>query len=108
MNVRWILAALASVVLFSSGCEPFTSDDDEGKVKFINRSSHRINVSPNSLGKGWSGFSFAPGETVSFNDAYDVYFTFEPRFRVKVAENTDGRIIFIDAINETVKAGSSK
>ncbi len=107
MHVRWFLAALASVILFSSGCEPFTSDNDEGKVTFINKSSHTVTVIPKAQPNGWNGFSFGPGETVRFNNAYDVFFVYEPRFRVNVGENSSGRILFIDASDLTVEAETS-
>lgn len=99
---KWlaVLAMLMPLGLIT-GCEPFPSDDDEGKVEFVNKSTYNITVIPQAQ-SGWRGFSFAPGERKKFSDTYDVYFTYEPHTRVEVGDNKNGRIVFINKDADTV------
>lgn len=97
-----VVLPLALVV----GCEPFPdSDEDEGKVEFVNKSSYRVSITPES--RGWSGFSLAPDERKTINDLYDVYFSYEPRFRVKVGKNDAGRVVFVNGGERAVEVDSA-
>lgn len=92
---KWLLlAALALPLFVSTGCEPFETEDDEGVTEFFNKSNLRVIVIPES--QGWSGFALKPGERKKVYDVYDLYFSFEPRFRVKVGDNDGGRVVFVN------------
>jgi hypothetical protein len=94
MNVtRWIVLCLG--VLISAGCEdPFSSEEDED-VTFVNKSSYTVTVIPQAY-SDWSGFKLPPGGVQKLNEPSDVFFTYEPRFRVTIGENEDGRVLFIN------------
>lgn len=103
MNMpRWFLLLALPVLLLSAGCEmPWTSNSDPDEVTFENKSTYAVTVTPQST--GWGGFVLPPGETRKINQP-DLYFTYEPRFRVTVGDDTGGRILFINLDEETVEA----
>jgi|GEM_PF-574043 hypothetical protein len=102
MKKLFAMVAIICPVLFLAGCEPFDSDDEDA-VEFVNKSRYRVTVIPQAR-SGWSGFSLAPGEHRKLNDTYDVFFTYEPRFRVEIGKNEDGRVLFINAAG-AIEAG---
>lgn len=106
MKKWWLLAALLAPAFLMTGCEfPGTEDDDDDdEVTFENKSTYDVTVTPQS--SGWRGFSFAPGEEVKV-EAADVFFTYEPRFRVTVGDESGGRILFINLKENTVQADTS-
>lgn len=92
---KWLLmAAMLLPLVGMIGCEPFETDDDEGVTEFVNKSALRVVVIPES--RGWSGFALNPGERKKVFDVYDIYFSYEPRFRVAVGKNDAGRVVFVN------------
>lgn len=102
--MKRLLAILAIVcpVIFLSGCEPFDTDEED-PIEFVNKSRFNVTVIPQAR-SGWSGFVLAPGERRKLFDTYDVFFTYEPRFRVEIGKNDGGRVLFINAAG-AVEAG---
>jgi hypothetical protein len=98
------LMAVMLPLLMVTGCEPFDSDEED-PVEFVNKSKFVVTVIPQAR-SGWTGFKLAPGEHKKLYDTYDVFFTYEPRFRVEIGKNTDGRVLFINAA-EAIEAGGS-
>lgn len=89
------LVAVVFPLLLVTGCDPFPSgDENEGEVEFVNKSSRNVTVYPESL--GWSKFSLDPGDRKTIYDVYDVYFSHEPRFRVQVGKNENGKVVFVN------------
>ena len=99
--LKWAVVLMVAVVF--TGCENvFEASSDEDKdVTFVNKSTYTVTVIPQAQ-SGWAGFSIPPGERVKLNDPDDVYFTYEPRYRVTVGDDTDGRILFINLKEGTV------
>ncbi len=90
-----------------SGCELFDTDvDEDDDYVFLNKSTYNITVIPTAQ-SGWSTFSFGPGETYRLDNVDDLYYVFEPRFRVEVADSDDGRIVFINYSDRT-ESGSTQ
>ena len=97
---------LVCVGFVFTGCELFdTTVDDNKNYEFVNKSTYNVTIIPTAQ-DGWDGFSIAPGETRKLNDIEDLYFVFEPRFRVEIGENKDGRIVFINS-NENNVSGDT-
>jgi hypothetical protein len=101
-----LVLMLGSLLL--AGCEDiFTENkDDDNDVTFLNRSTYNVTVSPTAQA-GWSSFRLAPGERKKLSDIRDVYFVYEPRYRVDVGENDGGRIVFINLNENTVQADNN-
>ena len=103
MKKLFALLALMLPLLAVTGCDPFPSEnEDEGKVEFVNRSKYRVLVSPEAR-SGWSGFALESGERRTLYDVYDVFFTYEPVFRVKVGRNEGNRIVFVNNAGDLVE-----
>ena len=97
----WIKVLLVIMPLFMVvGCEPFFTEDDEPEYSFINKSDFRVYVIPQA-NSGWDGFSLAPGERRKIYDVIDVFFTYQPEFRVTVGVNEGDRIVFINNAGAT-------
>jgi hypothetical protein len=78
------------------GCEPFpTTNEDEGKAEFVNKSSYLVLVKPEA-NSGWSSFALEPGERKKFSDIYDLFFSYQPQSRVTVGKNSDGKVVFVN------------
>ena len=102
---KWL--ALMSVILplgLLTGCEPWPENEDDIEIKFINKSDYNVSVTPQAR-SGWNGFTLAPGERKVLKDVYDVFFTWEPRYRVEVGNNEEGRVVFINTAGATEAGG---
>lgn len=103
MKKLFVRLLLMLPLLAMTGCDPFPSEnEDEGKAEFVNKSKYRVTVSPEAR-SGWSGFALAPGERRTLYDVYDVFFTYEPVFRVKVGRNENNKIVFVNNAADIVE-----
>ena len=94
---KWLaLIALAVPLAFVAGCEPWPENDDDVEIEFINRSDETVTVIPEAR-SGWSGFKLAPEQRKKLYDVYDVFFSYEPRYRVEVGKNDGGRVVFVNS-----------
>lgn len=96
MKKFFTMLLLALPLMAMTGCEPFPStNEDEGKAEFVNKSSYLVLVKPEAH-SGWSSFALEPGERKKLNDIYDLFFSFEPQSRVTVGKNSDGKVVFVN------------
>lgn len=98
-----MIALLAAAV----GCEDVFSNSQKERVVFVNKSSYTVHVIPQAH-SNWSGFSLDPGEKLKLNQPSDVFFTYEPRYRVDVGQNENGRVLFINHNADTINAEATK
>ncbi len=97
----WIKMLVVVLPLLAvMGCEPWFAQKDDPAYTFINKSSYTVTVIPKS--SGWNGFRIAPGEQKKVYDQEDVFFSYEPVFRVAVGVNESTRVIFVDVGGEQV------
>ena len=83
MWVKMLVVVLPLLAVM--GCEPWFAEDDDPEYTFVNKSSYVVTVIPQS--SGWSGFRLEKGETRKLYDKREVFFTYEPKFRVEVGVN---------------------
>ena len=102
MNKFLLSVFLLLGVFVFTGCEDYFGSKVDDDVVFINKSSYTVQVTP-SANSGWAGFRIAPGENHKIRNPRDIFFTFEPKFRVEVGENENGRVLFINLKEDTVQ-----
>jgi hypothetical protein len=99
---RWMIALAALLTgWIMIGCEPFDTPTEDTDYKFINKSTETVHVAPTAQ-SGWHSFTLSPGEEKILRNIQDMFFVFEPRFRVEVGKNQNGRIVFINLKEGTV------
>lgn len=99
LRVLLVLVAMGPL----AGCELFSTDDDK-TVTFVNNSTTTVNVRPAGYSKYWGAFSFQPGERVTVSAEEEVFFAYEPRWRVEVGANEKALVTFIDITPNTETA----
>lgn len=100
MKKLFFVLTLAALVGVLVGCE-LTDEEQETSVKFVNFSSHTVQVFPN--GQLWPPFALAPGESHRIDTHTEVFFTYEPDWAVEVGKNEGGRVYFVDIGAEGVE-----
>ena len=100
---KWLSVLVLLPLLMVMGCEPWFAADDDPVYSFINKSDYKVYVTPEA-NSGWNGFSLEPGERVKVSDAIDIFFTYEPVFRVTVGVNEGERIVFVNNAGATQAA----
>lgn len=103
--LRWLALGLA--VVGTLGCDDLFTEEQNDDVKFVNKSSYTVTVFPQA-NSDWAGFKLAPGEVHKLNSPSDVFFTYEPIYRVTIGDNENNRVLFINLKDGTEDASPNK